>query len=132
MSDYHAFCERHAARCAAERAEEEHFQRVMDASSTQRQRSGAADLIYKTHHNDTPPSRERVMFNAIAEALALLRMDMREHVKKELSGLREEVAALRADLTITRSIIASRNVLPINRDDGVVREDAEARSFDVA
>ena len=131
MSDYHAFCERHAALCAARRAEEEEFQRVMDASRTQRQRSGAPDLVYKTHHNDTPPSRERVMFNAIAHALALTSIAMREHVKKEIAGLREEVAALRADLTITRSIIASRNVLPINRDDGVVRKEAEAKLFDV-
>lgn len=71
------------------------------------------------------------MFNAIAHALALTSIAMREHVKKEIAGLREEVAALRADLTITRSIIASRNVLPINRDDGVVRKEAEAKLFDV-
>jgi hypothetical protein len=111
------------------RAEEEDFQRVMDASSAHRQRSGAADLVYKTHHNDTPPPSEpetdwSVVFYAVAEALALqrieMREEMREHVAKELAGLREENAALRADLTIMRTINANRNVL------GVVRKETKS------
>ena len=39
--------------------------------------------------------------------------------RKEVAGLREENAALRADLTIMRTINANRNVL------GVVRKEAK-------
>jgi hypothetical protein len=60
------------------------------------------------------------MFYAIAEALALQSIEMRKHVEKEIAGLREEVAALRADLTITRTIIANRNVF------GVVRKETKS------
>jgi hypothetical protein len=95
----------------------------------QQQRSGASGLIYKTHNNDTPPppsepAQDSVMFYAIAEALALqsieMRKEMREHVAKELAGLRDEIAGLRADLTITRTIVANRNVF------GVVRKEAKS------
>jgi hypothetical protein len=126
MSDYHSFCERHAARCAEMRAEEENFQRVMEASSTYRQRSGASNLVYKTF--ETPAAQRSepakvssdVMFYAVAEALALQSIDMRKHVAKEISELREEIAGLRAEMTIMRTINANRNVL------GVVRREAKS------
>ena len=113
--------------------EDENFQRVMDAASAVRQRSGAPDLIYKTHNNDTTPAASvgepaadsNVMFYAVAEAMALQnierRKEMHEYVAKELAGLRDEIAGLRADLTITRTVLSNRSVML-----GVVRKEAKS------
>src|SRR5262245_13057465 len=43
-----------------------------------------------------------------------------DYVHEKLAAKDEELAALRADLTVLRSIVSNKNVLPI-RDDGVVR-----------
>jgi hypothetical protein len=119
MSDYHAFCERHAARCAAQRAEEEDFQRVMDAASgAYRQRSGAGELVYKTHEpaavQPSEPAKvsSDVMFYAVAEALALTRLELRKEMRKEMrkyvdkkfAELRDEVVKSNNKLElVTRS-----------------------------
>jgi len=75
--------------------EEENFQRVMDAASAVRQRSGAPELIYKTHNNDTPaqqPQKDKIFTDKQGEALGYVIAEL----LKEISELRTEIEILKA------------------------------------
>ena len=139
MDDYQAACERKARQYAALRAEGLYNDEDVHVRSsgnshgstlplTDAQLDRRIDNRIANAIRELAPQIDRALDNladAANKALDILEEEFTRERDKN-AELREEVAALRVDRTITRSIIASRNVVPINRDDGVVRKDSKS------
>lgn len=52
-------------------------------------------------------------FDAIAEAISILRREERQHMREHVSA---ELGQLKAEIEILRSIVKSNNVTPIKSD----------------
>lgn len=114
MSDYHAFCQRNAARFAGERAAE-----TPDETPPPRKQSKAASALTDAMVSRMVDAKIENAFCAsatlrelIAEVLVLEREAMRAHVAQELG-------ALKAEVEILRSVVKSTNIQLVRKTKNV-------------